>query len=155
MRSAICYLLVNTKVVEIVPIRKPKQKPIIKRIKKMRTLIEKDKKFEVSKTESRQDIISELFSSKMEEVGITPSTDSGYIPTSQTPLARYLRRFNVADDIIDAILAGLAEEKSEDAVREIIEAASETPEIELEGDYLKQAQDLAVEEWNKLRRISS
>jgi hypothetical protein len=121
----------------------------------MRSLIEKGKKFEVSKTESRQDIITGLFVTKMERVGIAPSEDSGYIPTSQTPLARYLRRFNVADDIIDAILAGLAEEENEDSVREIIEAASETPEIELEGDYLKQAQDLAVEEWIKLRRISS
>ncbi|MHA1909551.1 MAG: hypothetical protein ACW98Y_19790 [Candidatus Thorarchaeota archaeon] len=135
------------------PIRKPKQKPIIKRIKKMRSLIEKGKKFEVSKTESRQDTITTLFSTKMDQVGITPSEDSGYIPTSQTPLARFLRRFGVSDDIIDAILAGLAEESGEAMVREIIEAAADTPEIELEGDYLKQAQDLAVEEWNKLRRI--
>jgi hypothetical protein len=121
----------------------------------MRSLIEKDKKFEVSKTESRQDTITIMFTTKMETIGIKPSEDSGYIPTSQTPLARYLRRFNVVDDIIDAILAGLAEEESETAVRDIIEAAAETPEIELEGDYLKQAQDLAVEEWNKLRRINS
>jgi len=119
----------------------------------MRKLIEKDKKFSVSETQTRQDIISTLFVEKLDEIGITPSTDSGYIPTSQTPLARYLRRFGVIDDIIDAILAGLAEEESEPAVREIIEAASDTPEIELEGDHLKQAQDLAVEEWNKLRRI--
>ncbi|MCK5240662.1 MAG: hypothetical protein KAR33_13985 [Candidatus Thorarchaeota archaeon] len=137
------------------PIRKPKQKPIIKRIKKMRSLIEKDKKFEVQKIESRQEIITTLFTTKMEKVGITPSEDSGYIPTSQTPLARYLRRFGVVDDIIDAILAGLAEEESEVAVRDIIEAAADTPEVDLEGDSLKEAQDLAVEEWNKLRRIDS
>ena len=120
----------------------------------MRSLIEKGKKFEVSKTQSRQDTITGLFAIEMDRVGIEPSGDSGYIPTSQTPLARYLRRFEVSDDIIDAILAGLAEEESEDMVREIIEAAADTPEIELEGDYLKQAQDLAVEEWNKLRRIN-
>lgn len=119
----------------------------------MRKLIEKDKKFSVSETRTRQDIITVLFEGKTEAIGITPSTDSGYIPTSQTPLARYLRRFGVVDDIIDAILAGLAEEESEPAVREIIEAAADTPEIELEGDHLRQAQDLAVEEWTKLRRI--
>lgn len=135
------------------PVRKPKQKPIIKRINKMKKLIEKDKKFSVSETRTREEIITELFVEKMEIIGIKPSTDSGYIPTSQTPLARYLRRFGVADDIIDAILAGLAEEQSEKAVREIIEAAADTPEVKLEGDYLKQAQDLAVEEWTKLKRI--
>lgn len=121
----------------------------------MRSLIEKGKKFEVQKIESRQEIITTLFTTEMEKVGITPSEDSGYIPTSQTPLARYLRRFGVVDDIIDAILAGLAEEESEVAVRDIIEAAADTPEIDLEGDSLKEAQDLAVEEWNKLRRIDS
>ncbi|MDF1539140.1 MAG: hypothetical protein P1Q69_09565 [Candidatus Thorarchaeota archaeon] len=132
---------------------KPKQKPIIKRIQKMRKLIEKDKQFSVSETRTREDIITELFTGKMNAIGIIPSSDSGYIPTSQTPLARYLRRFGVVDDIIDAILAGLAEEETEQAVRDIIEAAAETPEINLDGDYLKQAQELAVDEWDKLRRI--
>ncbi len=135
------------------PLRKPKQKPIIKRIEKMRKLIDKDKKFNVTETRTREDIITELFTVKMVAIGITPSTDSGYIPTSQTPLARYLRRFGVVDDIIDAILAGLAEEENEQAVRNIIEAAADTPEIDLEGEYLKQAQQLAVDEWDKLRRI--
>ena len=121
----------------------------------MRTLIAKDKKFSVSAVQSREDIITKLFTDKLNAVGITPSSDSGYIPTSQTPLARFLRRFGVADDIIDAILAGLAEEESEAMVREIIEAAADTPDINLEGNYLTQAQDLAVEEWNKLKRISN
>lgn len=121
----------------------------------MRNLIEKDKKFEVKETLTRQDIISDLFERKMRSIGIEPSKDSGYIPTSQTPLARYLRRFDIEDDIIDAILAGLAEVETENSVREIIEAAADTPDLELEGDELKEAQELAVEEWKKMRRIAN
>ncbi|MFW9908057.1 MAG: hypothetical protein ACFFEF_05740 [Candidatus Thorarchaeota archaeon] len=137
------------------PLRRSKEKPIIKRINKMRNLIEKDKKFEVKETLTRQDIISDLFERKMRSIGIEPSKDSGYIPTSQTPLARYLRRFDIEDDIIDAILAGLAEVETENSVREIIEAAADTPDLELEGDELKEAQELAVEEWKKMRRIAN
>ena len=88
----------------------------------------------------------------MAAIGIVPSTDSGHLPTSQTPLARYLRKYGVNDDIIDAIMAGLAEETTAQAVRDIIDAAADTPTITLEGVYLERAKDLAVEEWDRKRR---
>ncbi len=96
-----------------------------------------------------------VFEEKMESIGIEPSTDSGHIPTSQTPLARYLRKYGIADDIIDAISIGLSEEESESSVREIIDAAADTPDVNLEGMFLERAKDLAVEEWNRRRRSNS
>ncbi|MHA1636550.1 MAG: hypothetical protein ACTSUB_00900 [Candidatus Thorarchaeota archaeon] len=135
--------------------KKPKEKPIIKQMKKLHSSIQKGKKLQVPEVPTRQDAISLLFDKKMESVGIVPSTDSGHIPTSQTPLARYLRKYGVADLIIDAISAGLIEEESESSVRDIIEAAADTPDVNLEGMFLDRAIELAIEEWNRRRRSNS
>ena len=135
--------------------RKAKDKPIIKQMKKLLTSVQKGKKIQEPDVSTRQDMISHLFEEKMESIGIEPSKDSGHIPTSQTPLARYLRKYGIKDDIIDAISVGLIEEESESAVRDIIDAAADTPDVNLDGMFLERAQDLAVEEWNRRRRSNS
>ena len=124
-------------------------------MRKLQSAVQKGKKIQEPEVTSRQDTITELFTEKMLAVGIEPSEDSGYIPTSQTPLARYLRKYEISDDVIDAILAGLAEEETEEAVAEIIDAAADTPDVNLEGMFLEQAKDLAIEEWRRKRRSNS
>jgi len=77
--------------------------------------------------ETRQTIITKMFEDKMQAIGLEPSKDSGYRPTSHTPLVRYLREYGISDDVIDAIMTGLDEEGSVDNIREIIEDLREGP----------------------------
>jgi len=137
------------------PFGRKKELPVIKKLRKMKSDIDKGKNPKIPETSSRQDIIAEIFAEDLSSIGLQPSSASGYIPSSQTPLARYLRRFGVADDIIDAVVAGLAEEESAESVRNIIDAAADTPDMELQGEYLERAKELAVEEWEKRRQIES
>jgi hypothetical protein len=88
----------------------------------------------------------------MKSVGLKPSSDSGYIPVSYTPLARFLKDRGVQDDTIGAILAGLMEEETAESVRGIIDAAADTPGVDLIGEELEKAKLLGVEEWKNLRR---
>ncbi len=132
-----------------------KQKPIIKKLKKMQSDIEKGKVPKLPETRTRQEIITEIFVGHLESIGLQPASDSGFLPSSQTPLAKYLRRLGVTDDIIDAVIAGLAEEESARAVMDIVEAAADTPEINLHGDYLTRAKELAVLEWKKRKQFET
>ena len=124
-------------------------------MRKLQSAVQKGKKIHEPEVTSRQDTITQLFTEKMLAVGIEPSKDSGYIPTSQTPLSRYLRKYEISDDVIDAILAGLVEEETEEAVADIIDAAADTPDVNLDGMFLEQAKDLAIEEWRRKRRSNS
>lgn len=125
--------------------------PLMKQIGKMMGETEKGKKLTVPPVRSRQEIITQMFESKMDAIGLEPSKDGGYIPVSSTPLARFLKERGVPDDTINAILAGLMEEEQETEVRAIIDAAADSPEINLVGSELDRAKDLAVEEWKNLR----
>jgi hypothetical protein len=136
----------------LMPFGRSKERPIIKNLRKMSSEVEKGKNPKVPETQSREEIISSQFRNDLASIGLTPSLDSNYIPSAQTPLAKFLRKFGVSDEIIDAILAGLAEEENEDSVREIIGAAADTPEFNLKGEYLIRAMDLAVDEWRKMNR---
>jgi hypothetical protein len=124
--------------------------PLMKQIGKMIGETEKAKGLSVPAVRSRQEIITQMFESQMHAIDLEPSTDSGYIPVSHTPLARFLKQRGVPDDTIGAILAGLMEEEHEAEVRAIIEAAADSPDINLVGDELDKAKDLAVEEWKYL-----
>jgi len=135
--------------------RRRSMDPRIRQIDKLQSAIQKDKDPPALKVETRQDIITEIFEKKMNAVGMTPSEDSGYIPTSQTPLASYLKKYNISDDIIDAIQTGLDEEESEEAVRGIIRAAADTPDVNLDGIFLEKAEEIAVEEWKRRRGTMS
>ena len=137
------------------PFGRKKELPILKKLKKMKGDIDKGKNPKIPETNSRQVLITEVFVEELGAIGLEPSSDSGYIPSSQTPLAKYLRRFGVADDIIDAIIAGLADDESAESVRMVIDAAADTPDIDLQGEYLTRAKDIAVEEWEKRRQIDS
>ncbi len=130
----------------------PKESQIVKTMIHIMSDVEKGKPFKVVGDTSRQTLITKRFNEKMAKLGMEPSTESGYIPVSYTPLARYLGERGVPDDIISAILAGLKEEESEEEVREIIEAAATTSSIDLSPAEVERAQDLAVEEWTRTKR---
>jgi hypothetical protein len=138
-------------------VRRPRTKvakvkgPLMKQIGKMIGETEKGNKLSVPAVRTRQEIITRMFESKMDAIGLEPSKDGGYIPVSSTPLARFLKERGVPDDTINAILAGLMEEERETEVRAIIDAAADSPEINLVGNELDKAKDLAVEEWKNLR----
>ncbi len=130
----------------------PKESQIVRTMTRIMSDVEKGKPFSVVGDTTRQTLITKRFNEKMAKLGLDPSTESGYIPVSYTPLARYLGERGVPDDIISAILAGLKEEESEEEVREIIEAAATTSSIDLSPAEVEKAQDLAVEEWTRTKR---
>ena len=126
-----------------------------KQMKKMQSAAEKGKVPQAPAVRTRQEIITDIFASQMHEINLEPSTDSGFIPVSYTPLSQMLAEHGVSNDIISAILSGLQEEDNEQSVRDIIEAAADTPDVHLSGDSLEEAKDLAVEEWKRLRESST
>jgi len=125
--------------------------PLMKQIGKMISDTEKGKELSVPPVRTRQEIITEIFESKMNAIDLTPSKDSGHVPVSYTPLARFLKERGVVEDTINALLSGLMEVESEDEVRDIIDALSESPEVNLVGNELGKAIELALEEWKNLR----
>ena len=130
----------------------PKQTPIVKQMRKMISQAQKGKDMEPPAVKSRQEMITDIFGTKMAALGLTPSEASGHVPTSYTPLARFLRDRGVSDDIISAILDGLMEAETPAEVLEIINAASETPDMNLGPMDIEKARELAVEEWKNLRK---
>ncbi|NHI88804.1 MAG: hypothetical protein EAX87_04720 [Candidatus Thorarchaeota archaeon] len=127
--------------------------PVVKQIRRMTAQLDKGKDLTDPSVSTRDDIITKKFNLQMKALGLEPATDSGYIPVSHTPLARFLQERGVQEDTVSAILAGLLEENSEDDVREIISAAAESPGVDLTGTELEKAQDLAVNEWTNARRM--
>jgi hypothetical protein len=127
---------------------------LMKPMKKMASEAEKGKKLSVPPVRTRQEIITEMFESKTSAIGLEASTSSGYVPVSYTPLARFLKERNVEEDMVSAIIAGIMEEESEEDVMSIIEAAADSPEINLIGDELEKAKTLAVEEWRNVKKPS-
>ncbi|MFW9887857.1 MAG: hypothetical protein ACFFER_06730 [Candidatus Thorarchaeota archaeon] len=132
----------------------PSRSPTVGKIQRMIGDVEKERTVKVPEVKSRETIVTEMFESEMKSVGLQPSTEAGYIPVSYTPLARFLAERGIANDIASAISAGLKEEETEEAVRNIIDAAAGTPDIDLTPEEIKKAQDLAVEEWNRIRQSS-
>ena len=133
----------------------PAGPPIIKRMSKMMSRIEKGKPIKDMPVKSRQDIITESFEEKMHAVGLQPSTDSGHIPTSRTPLAKYLLDHGVADSTTDAIVSELSGLESKEAVKEIMDAAAESEGVSFTSVELDMAKQLALEEWLRSRRRTS
>lgn len=125
--------------------------PVVKQMRRMIADVEKDRDINEPAVKSRQEIITNMFGSQMNAIGLEPASDSGYVPVSHTPLARFLKERGVENDTVDAILTGLMEEESEEHVRGIIDAAADTPGVDLTGEELEKAKQLAVDEWNNLR----
>ncbi len=132
----------------------PRDSNIVKRMKRMIAQIDKEKPADAPPVKTREQIITNMFESKMKALGLEPAADSGYVPVSYTPLARFLKDRGVSDDIASAILEGVMAEETEEDVRAIIDAASETPEFDLGPKDLEEARNLAVQEWKNLRKIS-
>jgi len=133
----------------------PEGPPIIKRMSKMMSRIEKGKPIKDAPVKSRQDIITESFEGKMYAVGLQPSSSSGHIPTSRTPLAKYLLDHGVAESTTDAIINELGELESKEAVKEIMDAAAEGEDASFSSVELDMAKQLALEEWLRSRRRTS
>jgi hypothetical protein len=125
--------------------------PVVKQMRRMILDVDKERDIIEPSVKSRQEIITKMFDSQMNAVGLRPSADSGYVPVSYTPLARFLIERGVQDDTVSAILAGLMEVESEVHVREIVDAAADTPGVDLTGAELEKAKQLAVDEWNNVR----
>ena len=125
---------------------------LMKPMKKMSSEAEKGKKLSVPPVQSRTEIVTDLFESKLAAIGLKASAASDYVPVSHTPLARFLKDLNVPESTVSAIIAGIMEEETEEDVKVIIEAAS--PELGLTGNELENAKDLAVEEWKNVKKIS-
>ena len=134
--------------------RGPSRSPVVGKMQKMISDVERERQIKVPDVRSRDSIITEKFEGEMKSVGLQPSSESGYIPVSYTPLARFLAERGITDDIVSAISAGLMEEENEEDVRSIIDAAAGTPDVDLTPDEVKKAQDLAVEEWRRVRRAN-
>ncbi len=133
----------------------PAGPPIIKRMSKMMSRIEKGKPIKDAPVKSRQDIVTERFEEKMIAVDLQPSTDSGHIPTSRTPLAKYLLDHGVAESTTDAIVNELSGLESKEAVKEILDAAAESEGVSFTSVELDMAKQLALEEWLRSRRRTS
>ena len=133
----------------------PEGPPIITYMSKMISRIQKGKPIKDVPGKSRQDIITESFEEKMHAVGLQPSTDSGHIPTSRTPLAKYLLDRGVAESTTDAIVNELGKLESKEAVKEIMDAAAEGEGVSFTGVELDMAKQLALEEWMRSRRRTS
>jgi hypothetical protein len=133
----------------------PAGPPIITYMSKMVSRIEKGKPIKDVPVKSRQDIITESFEEKMHAVGLQPSTSSGHIPTSRTPLAKYLLDHGVAESTTDAIINELNELESKEAVKEIMDAAAEGEGVNFTSVELDMAKQLALEEWMRARRRTS
>lgn len=129
--------------------------PMMKQIRKMISETEKGKELSVPPVRSRQEIITQIFESKMNAIDLAPSKDSGNIPVSYTPLARFLKDRGVTDDTISAILAGLMEVEDEADVRNIIDATADSKEVNLIGEELDKAKTLAVHEWKKMAEFEN
>ncbi|TFG29579.1 hypothetical protein EU527_15665 [Candidatus Thorarchaeota archaeon] len=135
--------------------KKPKIKvkgPLMKQMDKMMNEAEKGKELTVPPVRSRDEIITDMFESKMNSIGLQASTASGYIPMSYTPLARFLKERGVPEDTVNAIITGILEEENETDVRAIIEATAESPEVNLVGEELEKAKQLAVDEWSHIKK---
>jgi hypothetical protein len=133
----------------------PPKSNIVKIMQKMRSITEKGKIPYPPVVKDRQTIITQLFENKMQAIGLTPSTDSGHIPVSSSPLAVFLRDRGVPEDIVAAIITGLKEEESEIDVMNIIDAAADTPDVSIHDSDLEKAKNLAVEEWKREKRTSA
>ena len=130
----------------------PKETPIVKQMRKMISQAQKGKDMEPPHVKDRQEMITDMFGKEMIALGLTPSAAGGHVPVSYTPLARFLRERGVSDEIISAILDGLMEAETADEVLEIINAAAETPDMNLGPMDIEKARVLAVEEWKNLRK---
>jgi hypothetical protein len=125
--------------------------PLMKQIGKMISDTEKGKELSVPPVRTRQEIITQIFESKMNAINLTPSKDSGHVPVSYTPLSRFLMDRGVGEDTINALLSGLMEVETEIEVRDIIDALADSPEVNLIGNELDKAKELATEEWKNLQ----
>jgi len=94
-----------------------KKDSLIKEIRKV------EKKLVKHPFRTRQEIITEIFESKMHSIDLEPSKDSGYIPVSNTPLSRYLKEKGVSEDLVGAIIDGL-EEVSDEEIMDYIDAVN-------------------------------
>lgn len=126
--------------------------PFMKQIGKMVSEAEKGKDLTAPQVRTRTEVITEMFGSKMNAIGLKASAASGYVPVSYTPLARFLKDRGVPEDTVGAIIEAILESENDEDVRGIIGAAAESPEVNLAGEELNKAKQLAVDEWVNVKK---
>lgn len=131
---------------------KRSKSPIIKKIEKLYSKIQKDKKIDSFDVRSRQEILVSLFESKLRILNLEPSLESDYMPTAKTPLATFLLEHGVDKDTVNAIISELKDLPTKAEVESIIDAVAEIPGIHLRKEDVQMAKHLALDEWIRMKK---
>ena len=125
--------------------------PFMKQIGKMISDAEKGKDLTAPPVRSRNEIITEMFESKMDAIGLKASTSSGYVPVSHTPFTRFLKDHGVPEATIGAFIEAILEADNENDVRSIVGAVADSLGVQLVGNDLDKVTQLAVDEWRNIK----
>ncbi len=131
-----------------------KRQSVFKEIERLQAALKKERVPEIPQVPSRTELIQSIFAEKMQAAGLTfePSEgDSVAVPYTRFTL--FLRDIGMSDEMIDALLTGIGEAENEAEVRLLISAAADTLEISLKSEHIQTAEQLAVEEWRRIRRL--
>ena len=123
----------------------------MKQIGKMISDAEKGKDLTAPPVRSRNEIITEMFESKMDAIGLKASTSSGYVPVSHTPFTRFLKDHGVPEATIGAFIEAILEADNENDVRSIVGAVADSLGVQLVGNDLDKVTQLAVDEWRNIK----
>ncbi len=76
---------------------------------------------------TRQEIITDIFESKVRTINLEPPKNDDCFVVSHTRLSRLLRERGISEDIVDSIIAGIQEDCDEEAIIDIVIAAIDSP----------------------------
>ncbi|MGV9168729.1 MAG: hypothetical protein ACOC38_02185 [Promethearchaeia archaeon] len=129
----------------------PTEPSEIRKIKDMHSDIKKGKEPKAPVAKSRQEIITDIFESKMNKIGLEPSSEAGYIPVSTGDFSDYMIQHGVDIDTMRAILDDLPTLKRPE-VFDVVEAATEMQGVDFNVREVEEAKQLALNEWQRHRR---
>jgi len=129
----------------------PADRSAIQKVRHMHSAIKKGNQPDIPVTRSRQDIISELFESKMNKIGLEPASEAGFIPVSTGDFADYMIEHGVDPDTMRAILDDLPTLKREEMF-DVVEAATEMRDVDFTNREVEEAKELALNEWKRQHR---
>lgn len=129
----------------------PADRSPIQKVKHMHSAIKKGNPPDIPVTRSRQDIITELFESKMNKIGLEPASEAGFIPVSTGDFADYMIEHGVDSETMRAILDDLPTLKRQE-VFDVVEAAAEMQDADFTTREVEKAKQLALNEWKRQQR---
>ncbi|TXT57354.1 MAG: hypothetical protein BAJATHORv1_10054 [Candidatus Thorarchaeota archaeon] len=131
----------------------PSGPPEVKIMLKMKSTVEKGRDVESPPVKSREEIISDMYESKLEEIGIKPPKEGGHIPlVASSDLSQKLVEYQeqmgaISDDDIEATVEGIHSAEGAREVTDIIDMVADV--IGLDEDDKKELQQLAHQEWKR------